>query len=80
MLAAVLANSLGCTYKIAQLAAATRGLDSATVTIAVLVYGGMALGFLSLLAWAAARGLFHDVEQPKYRMLEQEEEYEREGI
>jgi hypothetical protein len=30
------------------------------------------LGFCMLLLWATARGMFHDVEKPKYAMLEQE--------
>jgi hypothetical protein len=31
-----------------------------------------AAGFLLLLGWAAANGMFHDIELPKYTMLENE--------
>jgi hypothetical protein len=31
------------------------------------------LGFLLLLIWAATNGMFHDIERPKYSMLENEE-------
>ncbi len=31
------------------------------------------LGFLSLLIWATANGMFHDIERPKYAMLENED-------
>lgn len=32
------------------------------------------LGFLMLLGWAAFNGMFHDIESPKYRLLETERE------
>ena len=32
------------------------------------------LGFLCLLLWAVASGMFHDLERPKHRMLEREQE------
>ena len=31
------------------------------------------LGFLCMLFWATANGMFHDLERPKHHMLEQEE-------
>lgn len=31
------------------------------------------LGFLCLLLWAAFNGMFHDIERPKFAMLENEE-------
>jgi hypothetical protein len=34
-------------------------------------------GMLCLLLWATAHGMFRDVEQPKYDMLEREEELDR---
>jgi hypothetical protein len=40
------------------------------------------IGFLCLLGWATLNGMFHDVEQPKRTMLENEERLdalEREG-
>lgn len=30
------------------------------------------LGFLCMLVWAAANGMFHDIERPKFSMLENE--------
>ena len=37
-------------------------------------YGLATLGFLCLLIWAAVNGMFHDIEQPKFTMLEQEQQ------
>lgn len=36
------------------------------------------LGFLCLLGWAGVRGTFHDLEGPKYEMLERERRLDRE--
>lgn len=47
---------------------------SGTFTLTPLVnYLFAALGFLCLFGWAAANGMFRDIEQPKYTMLENEE-------
>ncbi len=35
------------------------------------------VGFLCLLVWAAANGAFHDLERPKYLMLEREQAIDR---
>ncbi len=35
------------------------------------------LGFFCLLLWAAARGMFRDIESPKYEMLAHEEVLDR---
>jgi hypothetical protein len=35
------------------------------------------VGFLCLLMWAAANGMFHDLERPKYLMLERERQLEQ---
>lgn len=35
------------------------------------------LGFLCMLVWAAANGMFHDIERPKHAMLEHEEQLDR---
>lgn len=35
------------------------------------------LGFFCLLVWATLNGMFHDIEQPKYNMLEREEQLDR---
>lgn len=36
-------------------------------------------GFFCLLLWAAARGMFRDIERPKHQMLAQEELLEKQG-
>ena len=35
------------------------------------------VGFLLLLVWASINGMFHDIEQPKHAMLEQEQDLDR---
>ena len=35
------------------------------------------VGFLCLLVWASINGMFHDIEQPKHVMLQQEQELDR---
>lgn len=37
----------------------------------------VAMGFTCLLGWAIVNGMFRDVEGPKYRMLEREQELDR---
>ena len=47
----------------------------------ILVYGFVAMGFLFMLAWAYLSGQFHDVERPKFDMIERFDEQERaEGL
>jgi len=47
---------------------------SGVFTVTPLVnYLFAALGFLCLFGWAAANGMFRDIERPKYTMLENEE-------
>jgi hypothetical protein len=49
----------------------------------MLNYLAVAAGFICLTVWAAHRGMFKDIEAPKYRLLENEDEldqvYERFG-
>lgn len=40
-------------------------------------YLAVAAGFLCLLIWAAYRGMFQDIEGPKYTMLEREDRLDR---
>lgn len=80
MLVAVVLSGLGFAYKIVQFAREALGNEASAFAVPVLVYICMALGFICLLAWAALRGMFYNIERPKYRMLEREEEYERHGI
>jgi nitrogen fixation-related uncharacterized protein len=35
------------------------------------------LGFLMMLFWATANGMFHDLERPKHAFLEQEQELDK---
>jgi nitrogen fixation-related uncharacterized protein len=46
--------------------------------IPVLNYLLVAAGFMLLFLWAYFSGQFRDVEAPKYRMLEMQEEFDRE--
>jgi hypothetical protein len=48
--------------------------------VPVTVYFFVAGGWLCLLVWCFASGKFNNIEQAKLDMLEQEEEYERQGI
>ncbi len=40
-------------------------------------YLSASLGFLFLFFWAIAQGMFHDIERPKYTMLELDEKINR---
>ena len=59
---------------------ATRGGPAAmgSFLIPVLNYLLVATGFLLLFLWAYFTGQFRDVEAPKYRMLEMQEQFDRE--
>ena len=48
--------------------------DGAFAVTPMLNYLLASLGFLCLLLWAVANGMFHDLERPKHRMLEIEEQ------
>lgn len=52
--------------------------DSGSFAIVPMVnYLVVAAGFLCLLIWAAYRGMFRDIEGPKYSMLEHEDRLDR---
>lgn len=58
--------------------ATTTGSDAlASFLIPVLTYLTVAAGFGCLFAWAFVRGHYRDVEGPKYRMLELQEQIDR---
>ena len=38
------------------------------------------LGFFCLLIWATMNGMFHDIERPKHRMLEIDQQLDRQKI
>jgi len=45
----------------------------------ILNYLLASLGFLMLLLWATWNGMFHDIEKPKYTMLETEQQLDRQA-
>ena len=47
-------------------------IDGAFAIGPILNYLLASAGFLLLLVWATMNGMFHDIEQPKYDMLDQE--------
>ena len=66
--------------KFVEFVALVRGdVDGAFAITPVINYLLASLGFLCLFGWAAAGGMFHDIEEPKYKMLENEERLDRES-
>ena len=51
--------------------------DGAFAIAPILNYLLASAGFLLILLWAIANGMFHDVERPKYTMLENESQLDR---
>lgn len=47
--------------------------DGAFAVTPIVNYLLAGLGFLCMLGWAIANGMFHDIEQPKWTMLDNEE-------
>lgn len=70
---------LGFAMKFGELITLTRTVsDSGGFAITPVVnYLLASLGFFCLLMWAALNGMFRDLEQPKYIMLENERELDR---
>jgi nitrogen fixation-related uncharacterized protein len=52
--------------------------DARFAIIPVAMYFCVALGFACIFAWAVLHGMLTDIEGPKYRMLENERDLERE--
>lgn len=50
------------------------GVDFALVPIAT--YLAVAAGYMCLFVWAWRRGMFKDIEAPKYRMLEMQDDFD----
>ena len=71
---AILVPSLwGFGSKFLEFVALVRGdVDGAFAITPVVNYLLASLGFLCLFCWAALHGMFHDIEGPKYTMLENE--------
>ena len=64
--------------KFVEFVALYRGDSGGAFAIAPIVnYVFASSGFLLLFLWAIANGMFHDIEQPKHQMLENEEELDR---
>ena len=55
------------------------GGDDATLFVVtpILNYLLASVGFLLMLGWAVANGMFHDIERPKHRLLDDEELLDR---
>lgn len=72
-LAVLLPSLYGFGTKFLEFVALFRGdVDGAFAISPILNYLLASTGFLLLFAWAAIHGMFRDVEQPKYMMLENE--------
>lgn len=54
--------------------------DGAFAITPMLNYLLASVGFLCMLVWAIANGMFHDLERPKHHMLEVEQDLDRELI
>lgn len=68
----------GFAGKFIELVHVFRGEPGGAFAVAPIVnYLLASLGFLCMLAWASWNGMFHDVERPKFDMLEQEEQLDR---
>ena len=52
----------------------TSDVDSKFTVFPILNYLIAAAGFVCLLIWASANGMFRNIEEPKYTMLERERE------
>lgn len=53
------------------------GVDFAIVP--VVCYSLVAIGYALIFVWAFTRGMFRDIEAPKYRMLEMQDEFDARG-
>jgi hypothetical protein len=72
---AILAPSLwGFGMKFREFVLLARGdVEGVFAVTPVINYLLASLGFLSLFGWAAANGMFYDIEEPKHTMLENEQ-------
>lgn len=77
----ILLSGIAFAYKVAEFiytmsAPEARGFADVPVTVYFFVAGG----WLMLLVWCVGAGKFKEMDQARIDMLEQEEEYERQGI
>jgi len=79
-LAVLLPSLYGFGTKFVELVALCRSDMTGAFAIAPIVnYLLASAGFLLLFGWAAANGMFHDIERPKLTMLENEARLDRRG-
>jgi hypothetical protein len=72
-LAVLLPSLYGFGTKFLEFIALYRGdVDGVFAISPILNYLLASIGFLLMFAWAALGGMFHDIEQPKYTLLENE--------
>lgn len=74
----IVPSAIGFTEKFIQFVRTLSSDDGGHFTvIPILNYLIVTAGFTCLLVWATAHGMFRDVEKPKFKLLEQEEELNR---
>ena len=80
MIVGIIGAGIAFTFKIAEFIH-TLGADEVRgfAEVPVITYFFVAGGWLSVLIWCFKTGKFRNLEQPKFDMLAQEEEYERLG-
>ncbi len=77
----VLLAAFGFLFKLVEFSSSLAKGDIINFAIVpVTVYLTVAGGFFSLFIWSILKGHLKNVEQPKHRMLEMEEEYRRIGV
>jgi len=79
---AILIPSLwGFGSKFMEFLAIYRGeVDGAFAITPIVNYLLAGLGFLLLFAWAVINGMFHNIEKPKYTLLENEERLDQQSL
>ena len=66
--------------KFLEFVAVYRGeVDGAFAVAPILNYLLASCGFLLLFCWAMMNGMFHDIERPKFTMLEIDEQFEKQS-
>ena len=67
-------SMVGFFYKLFEFTNIVRGeADGAFALTPILNYTFATLGFFCLLIWATFHGMFHDIEEPKFTMLDRED-------
>lgn len=81
MIVGLLLAGVAFAYKIAEFIHTMSSEDAkGFADVPVTVYFFVAAGWLCLLTWCLLTGKFKDLDRAKFDMLEQEDEYERQGI